>query len=343
MMGVTPASSIALRVIARDVLADQVVGLTLAHPEGQALPAWTAGAHIDLMLENGVVRQYSLCGDAADRNQYRIAVLRQDPATGGRGGSCRVHGLDAGATIEIAGPRNHFALQPSPRYLFIAGGIGVTPILPMLDEATASGAQWQCVYGGRNRASMAFTERLRRHGGAVRLTPQDESGLLDLEALLCQPRDDTRIYCCGPESLLQAVTASCERYGWKPGSLHVERFAAAPPSPDTAVVDTPFEVVLARSGLRVAVGATQSVLEALDCAGVPVPFSCGAGVCGTCETAVLEGRADHRDAILSDEERASGQTMMICVSRSHTSCLVLDLRIGHPHRTAYQNRDRRPP
>ena len=325
-MAVPANSALALRVVARDILADQVVGLTLAHPQGDALPEWTAGAHIDVLLEGGLVRQYSLCGDAGDSRQYRIAVLRQEAANGGRGGSCQVHELPLDATLKIAGPRNHFALQPSPRYLFIAGGIGVTPILPMLAAASASSAQWQCLYGGRSRASMAFTDLLGRYGDAVRFWPQDEGGLPDLDALLREPCGDTQIYCCGPEPLLQAVAASCTRHGWPADALHVERFAAAAPPPDAADrADAAFDVVLSRSDKRVHVGAGQSLLDALGAVGICVPSSCGAGVCGTCETTVLAGTPDHRDAILSAEERASGQSMMICVSRSHSPCLVLDL------------------
>ncbi len=322
----TQPLALSLRVVARDILADQVVGLTLAHPEGVDLPAWTAGAHIDLVLEGGLVRQYSLCGDTGDTRQYRIAVLRQEAANGGRGGSCQVHALPLHAALAVQGPRNHFALQPSSRYLFIAGGIGVTPILPMLAAASASVAQWQCLYGGRSRASMAFTDLPARYGDAVHFWPQDEAGLPDLDALLGEPRSDTQIYCCGPEPLLRAVAAACTRHGWPADALHVERFAAAPPSLDAADdADAAFDVVLARSDKRVRVGACESLLDALGAAGITVPSSCGAGVCGTCETAVLDGTPEHRDAILSAEERASGQTMMICVSRSCSPCLVLDL------------------
>lgn len=160
----------------------------------------------------------------------------------------------------------------------------------------------------------------------MRFWPQDVAGLPDLDALLLTPRSDTEVYCCGPEPLLQAVAVACARHGWPADALHVERFAAAAPPPDAAdQADTAFDVVLSRSDQRVRVGASQSLLDALGAAGITVPSSCGAGVCGTCETTVLAGTPDHRDAILSAEERESGQTMMICVSRSRSPCLVLDL------------------
>jgi ferredoxin-NADP reductase len=320
--GVQPGG-LTLRITEREMLADGVAGLTLAHPDDQALPAWSAGAHIDVRLDGDGVRQYSLCGDVHDRGRYRIAVLRKDRAEGGQGGSARMHELQVGMALSVDGPRNHFALHPSPRYLFIAGGIGITPILPMLAEATARGADWRCVYGGRSRASMAFTDALATHGDAIALRPQDEHGLIELDGLLREPRPDTLVYCCGPEPLLQAVAAACARHGWAEDALHVERFAAATPAAPGG--DTPFEVVLARSRTRVTVAADQTLLEALEHVGIPVVSSCGAGVCGTCETPVLEGEPDHRDAILSNAERACGKTMMICVSRARSASLVLDL------------------
>lgn len=305
----------------REALADGVVGLTLRRPDGALMPRWEAGAHIDLVLGNGLVRQYSLCGSPPDLEALQVAVLRE-PAS--RGGSSYVHDeLTEGADVRIRGPRNSFALVDSPRYLFIAGGIGITPIVPMLEAATTHGAQWRLVYGGRTRGSMAFRMELAQRYGDDRVTvcPQDEVGLLDLAGLLGEPVPDTAIYCCGPEPLLAAVEAASVH--WRSGTLHVERFA---PRPDADAGErTAFEVELAQTGQTVTVGPDQSILDAVEAAGVFVPSSCQEGTCGTCETAVLEGIPDHRDCVLSDEERELNDTMMICVSRCHGPRLVLDL------------------
>ncbi|WP_326758430.1 PDR/VanB family oxidoreductase [Streptomyces phaeochromogenes] len=302
----------------RDLAAEGVLALTLRHPLGEELPAWEPGAHIDVVLGPDLERQYSLCGDPADRHSWRVAVLREPD---GRGGSAHVHGqLEAGDKVRVRGPRNHFALQPSPRYRFVAGGIGITPILPMLAEAEAAGAEWTLLYGGRTRNSMAFAEELSLYGDKVRVAPQDESGLLDLAAELGTPQSDTLVYCCGPGPLLDAVEERCE--AWPKGSLHVERFQ---PKVQETGADTEFEVVLERSGHTLTVPADVSVLDTVRSAGVEVLFSCTEGTCGTCETDVLEGTPDHRDSVLTDEEREAGETMLICVSRCRGKRLVLDL------------------
>ncbi|MEV2233181.1 PDR/VanB family oxidoreductase [Streptomyces phaeochromogenes] len=302
----------------RDLAAEGVLALTLRHPLGEELPSWEPGAHIDVVLGPDLERQYSLCGDPADRHSWRVAVLREPD---GRGGSAHVHGkLEAGDKVRVRGPRNHFALQPSPRYRFVAGGIGITPILPMLAEAEAAGAEWTLLYGGRTRNSMAFVEELGRYGEKVRIAPQDEAGLLDLASELGTPQPDTLVYCCGPGPLLDAVEERCAQ--WPKGSLHVERFQ---PKVQETGADTEFEVVLERSGHTLTVPADVSVLDTVRSAGVEVLFSCTEGTCGTCETDVLEGTPDHRDSVLTDEEREVGETMLICVSRCRGKRLVLDL------------------
>lgn len=307
-----------LVVHAKEPVADGVVRLDLRSRNGRALPEWAPGAHVDLVLGDGLVRQYSLCGDPADRSRYVVAVLREPE---GRGGSQYVHDrLAPGDPVQVRGPRNHFPLVPAPRYLFLAGGIGITPLLPMLAEATARGAQWRLVYGGRTRASMAFrAELIGRYGERVVVCPQDETGLLDLAAELGTPRPGTAVYCCGPEPLLAAAERACA--AWPTGALHVERFA---PKPDTGAREA-FEVELAASGRVLSVPEDRSLLEVLEQAGVPVVSSCEEGTCGTCETAVLGGVPDHRDSVLTDAERAEGRSLMVCVSRSRTPRLVLDL------------------
>jgi ferredoxin-NADP reductase len=309
-----------LTVSRRETVADGVVAIELRNPSGVDLPAWSPGAHIDLNLGPTLVRQYSLCGDPADRTVWRIGVLRE-PA--GRGGSRHVHDqLYGGTLVDVRGPRNHFPLTPSPDYVFIAGGIGITPIVPMVAAAAAAGAGWELHYGGRNLRSMAFRSDLAAaYGSRVRAYPQDRFGLLDLDAILGTARTDTLVYCCGPEPLLRAVEARCA--GWPPGALRVERFA--PREQGEPVRREAFEVELARSGLTLSVPAGTSILQAVEAAGVAVLSSCQEGTCGTCETPVLAGEVDHRDSLLTPAERAANDTMFICVSRAACPRLVLDL------------------
>jgi ferredoxin-NADP reductase len=304
----------------KEPVADGVVRLVLVRPDAAELPAWTPGAHVDLILGQDLVRQYSLCGDPADRSCYEIAVLREPD---GRGGSAQVHDrLGEGDHVRVRGPRNNFDLVAAERYLFIAGGVGITPILPMIAAAQAAGAEWQLVYGGRTRASMAFHEDLSaRHGDRVAIRPQDEVGLLDLDGLLTPPRTDTAVYCCGPEPLLAAVEQRCA--AWPSGSLHVERFTPKPV--ETTGPDEAFEIELARDGRVLTVPPDRSILDVLNSAGIPMAFSCTEGTCGTCETAVIAGVPDHRDSLLSEDERAANDTIFPCVSRSCSPRLTLDL------------------
>jgi ferredoxin-NADP reductase len=300
---------------------DTVVSLRLAHPDGRALPPWEPGAHVDVRLPGGLERQYSLCGRTDDASRYRIAVLREEA---GRGGSAYVHDvLRVGDLVSVRGPRNNFAFAPAPRVLFIAGGVGITPLLPMITSAEKAGTDWRLLYGGRRRGSMAFLGELATYGDRVTVAPQDEVGLLDLDRWLAEPIDGLRVYCCGPEPMLAAVESRCA--GWPDGALQVERFAARPGALAHPGVDGAFTVRCARSGIEVKVRADESILETLRGAGLDLPSSCEEGVCGTCESRVLEGAVDHRDSILSPSERAANDTMMICVSRARDDLLVLDL------------------
>lgn len=299
-------------------VAQDVVAMTLARPDGDALPDWTPGAHVDLILGDGLVRQYSLCGRTSDTDAWRVAVLK---APDSRGGSEAVHALGKGSTVRVRGPRNHFPVAASKRYLFIGGGIGITPLLAMIYEVEAAGAQWELHYGGRSRASMAFNEELSAFGDRVHLVPEDELGRLDLDTILGEPRSDTLVYTCGPEPLLAAVEERCA--AWPASALHLERFAAK--AAETTGDESSFELVLQRSGKTVQVPADQSVFEVVREAGVSVLGSCLEGICGTCETEVVEGDVDHRDSILDEDERESNEVMMICVSRCRSARLVLDL------------------
>lgn len=299
-------------------VAEDVVALTLRAADRRELPRWTPGAHIDLILNDDLTRQYSLCGDPLNQSAWRIAVLKEP---NGRGGSTLVHDLAEGSTVRVRGPRNHFPLTSSPRYLFIAGGIGITPVVPMIAEAAAAKADWRLIYGGRQLSSMAFVEELSEYGDRVQIVPQDTMGFPDLAGELGTPQPSTLIYCCGPEGLLSAVESLSAT--WPPGSLQLERFSAKPP--DTAGEDASFELVLERSGLTLTVPPDQSVYEVVKRAGVSVLASCLEGVCGTCETEVIDGEVDHRDSVLNDEEKASNEYMMICVSRCRSARLTLDL------------------
>jgi ferredoxin-NADP reductase len=323
MYALTPlvdtSTAVQLRVARKTTVADGVQTVVLDDPAGRRLPPWTPGAHVDLVLPNGITRQYSLCGDRFDPFHYRVGVLRE---LAGRGGSAYVHDvLQVGDLVGLGGPRNNFPLVPAPRYRFVAGGIGITPLLPMIEQAEAAGADWRLLYGGRTRRSMAFLDELDRYGDRVTVRPQDEYGLLDLPAVLADAGPDgTRLYCCGPAPLLDAVDRLCAD---RPaGFLRTERFVAA----EVGVArNTAFAITLRQSGRTVTVEAGDSVLDTLRRSGVTILSSCRQGLCGTCEVPVLAGDIDHRDSLLDEQERTENACMFVCVSRARSSRLVLDL------------------
>ncbi|MFF0488190.1 PDR/VanB family oxidoreductase [Nocardia sp. NPDC004068] len=303
-----------VRVLARRDEAEGVFRLDLAAADGAALPPWSPGAHIDVSVAEAGVRQYSLCGDPGHENRWRIAILREPR---GRGGSEWLYrNAHEGAELRVSPPRNNFELVNSDAYVFVAGGIGITPILPMLAAAEARGARWELFYGARSRAHFAFTGELASRPG-VRLVAQDTDGLLPIAEIVAGA-GDAAIYCCGPEPLLAAVETAAAATG---SAVYAERFA---PKAIVTGPDEPFEVRLARTGTTHRVGATQSIADVLEAAGVPVITSCREGTCGSCETAVVTGDIDHRDSVLTEAERVRGDTMMLCVSRA-AGVLVLDL------------------
>ncbi|MEV2214989.1 PDR/VanB family oxidoreductase [Streptomyces sp. NPDC050997] len=306
----------------RDEVAE-VRSFELVHPAGAALPTWAPGAHIDVLVTDAdpdMVRQYSLCGDPDDSGRYRFAVLREE---NGRGASRFLHErVTAGSQLLVRAPRNNFPLVSAPHYLFVAGGIGITPVLPMVRTAHEQGADWGLYYGGRRRERMAFLPDLDGYGERVRVLPEDEHGLLPLAGILAVAGPDTAVYCCGPEPLLAAVERLWDER--RVGTLHVERFQPRPQEPSTAS-DKGFDVRLVSTGVTVRVGPGQSIMDALGTAGIDVPSSCREGTCASCETTVLEGEVEHLDSVLSQEERAAGETMMLCVSRARSPQLVLDL------------------
>lgn len=307
-----------LLITGRTEVAEGVVQLRL---EGNGLPPWSPGAHLDLVLPSGLVRQYSLCGDPEDTGAYTVATRL---VADGRGGSREVHEqLQEGLEVEVRGPRNRFPLTEAPGYVFVVGGIGITPVLPMLRSLAASGAEWRLLYGGRSRASMPFlaeVEKLGVDGDRVTVVAQDEAGHPDVAGALAGLAPGTAVYCCGPEPLMAAATAALP----EGCTLHLERFSAAPGgTAGSGEGSEAFEVELRRSGRTVPVAAGQSVLAAVRAELPHVSYSCEQGFCGTCQQRVLEGEIDHRDELLTDDER--GDSMLICVSRCRGGRLVLDL------------------
>lgn len=319
------------------LIAEGILSLELVHPAHEVLPSWEPGAHIEVSLPSGRRRQYSLCGEPCDRTSYKIAIgLDQN----GKGGSVEIHQtVLEGKQLEIREPRNNFQLHPAAEYLFVAGGIGITPIVPMIHAVAQAQKPWRLYYGGRSLASMAFCEELRALGSNVVIWPQDENGLMDIEGVVAahaSGSSEASVYCCGPEGLLRAALESCETLQTRQ-PLHFERFssdlallsqqptARTPTTTAETSQDTDFEVELYRSGTVLKVPAERSLLDVVREAAPDIPYSCEEGHCGTCETTVIDGTPAHNDIFLTDEEKASGKTMMICVGRSKTPRLVLDI------------------
>ncbi|CAM4263410.1 PDR/VanB family oxidoreductase [Nocardia ninae] len=296
--------------------ADEVVSVLLTDPDGGLLPAWTPGAHLDVFLPSGRQRQYSLTSDPADRRQYRIAV--RYIAAGG-GGSREIHErLQVGDRLTVRGPRNAFPFIEAPQYLFVAGGIGITPILPMVAAAERAGTRWRLMYLGRSRSRMPFLGELALlTGGDVVVRPDDEFGMPDPRMIFEQTPTGAAVYVCGPPPLAEAARQVLSLHD-PTASLHTERFSPVP------VRDgAPFRIRLRRSGAEVDVAADESALAAIRRRLPGVAYSCQQGFCGTCRVGVLAGEVDHRDRFLSDGER--DRTMLTCVSRARGTELDLDL------------------
>ncbi|OBC01787.1 ferredoxin [Mycobacterium sp. 852013-50091_SCH5140682] len=301
--------------------ADGVRSFRLQRPDGKLLEPWTPGAHLEFTLPSGSIRHYSLCGDFEDRTGYTVAVLEQ-PA--GRGGSTEFHrDVREGTVLQVSPPRNHFPLVDAKRFLFVAGGIGITPILPMVRSVAKARKAFRVVYGGRTRSSMAYRDEICEYGPAAVLVPEDEAGRMDITAELAGCPAGTLVYCCGPESLLAAVAAAVEANGHV-GGLHVERFGPAAGVTDAGGRAT-FEVELAKAGVTVTVDEGSSILDKVLQVVPGQPWACREGYCGTCETRVIAGEPQHADDILSPQERAANDVMMICVGRSRSPRLVLDI------------------
>ncbi len=315
-----------IRVLVKSITfeADAVNSYVLQPLDGTSLPPFTAGAHIDLHLDTSTIRSYSLLNDPAERHRYVIGV-KHDPA--GRGGSAHVHGkLRPGDVLTIAAPRNNFAFDETAHpSVFVAGGIGVTPILSMLRRATALGRAWEIHYASRTRRDAAFLdeiETLARGGnGRVHAVFDHEAGgkALDIAVIVANAPADAHLYCCGPLPMLDAFERAAISRPRR--TVHVEYFSPR----EAAATDGGFEIRLQKSGRTLPVLPGQTILNTLLNAGIPVSYACSEGTCGTCETRVLDGIPDHRDVYLDDAEHAANRQIMICCSGSKSPVLVLDL------------------
>jgi vanillate monooxygenase ferredoxin subunit len=315
-----------VEVSVKELEADGVVRLELVDRKGRELPGFTAGAHIDVEVTPDLTRQYSLCNSPRERHRYVIGVLREPSS---RGGSQAVHDtIQAGHTIRVRAPQNHFALDPTAsRYILFAGGIGVTPILAMAEHLSESGKPFELHYCVRTVARAAFVRRMAQSSFSshVHLHFDDEppEQRLEIGQALGSSADDAHVYVCGPAPFIGYVLESARARGWPEARLHREFFAAS--TSDAPSADGSFEVQLRSTGQVLTVPADRSILEVLGEVGVAVEVSCEQGVCGTCLTRVLQGEPDHRDVFLTDAEHLRNDRMTVCCSRSKSARLVLDL------------------
>jgi phthalate 4,5-dioxygenase reductase subunit len=314
----TEPAMVPRRVTRAERIAEDIHLFELRDPAGGALPEFSAGAHVQVRVPSGLIRKYSLCNDPAERDRYVIAVKREVP---GRGGSeSMIRDLVEGAELRVSAPANNFALAKSPAgYLFVAGGIGITPIMAMIRQLTAEGGRFRLFYCTRTAATTAFRDELSAPElrGKVKIHHDDGdlAKALDLWPIVEKPQG--HLYCCGPRGLMQSVRDMTGH--WSPSAVHFEAFTeAAEAKPD----DKPFTVRLAKSGGSVAVAVGKTILEALRDHGLDVPSSCESGTCGTCRTRLIAGDVDHRDLVLADDERSSN--IMVCVSRARGDEITID-------------------
>ena len=309
-----------LRVVELVAEAEGVVVVELRDPAGGELPAFTAGAHIELHLPDGLVRQFSLCNAPGERHRYRVGV---GLAPNSRGGSAYVHRtLRVGDLVGVTPPRNNFPLAEHAReQVFFAGGIGITPVMAMIQWCEANARPWRLYYLVRSRQRAAFLQQLEAYGERVTLPVDDEQGLFDVAATVGRQDASSHLYTCGPTALMLAVEAA--QHGRPPENVHFEWFV--PKAPTAPQRDAAFTVKLARSGLSLEVPPDRSILQVLEAHGVQVVSSCREGTCGSCEVRVLAGTPEHRDSVLSAAEKASNSTLLVCVSRALSGTLELDI------------------
>ena len=299
-----------LVVAERTKVCDGAVSLRLAAADNRPLARWQPGAHLRVQLPSGLVRHYSLCGDPNDLYSYTIAVRRIE---GGGGGSVEIHEqLNQGATIQVMAPRNAFPFAAEPAVLFLAGGIGITPILPMVREVAARNLNWRLVYSGRSRIALPFIEQLERlDPDRIEILADDETGVPNCADLVRRAPMGAAVYCCGPAPMLDGVRAAVDRAGGKAiRAFHFERFTAAP-----VVGGQAFELELAGDGTVLTVPADRTALDVLRDHDPATPYSCRQGFCGICRLRVVSGQVEHLDRRLTDQERAAGD-MLVCVSRA---------------------------
>ena len=303
--------------------AKDIVVLELQHPEKKPLSPFTAGSHLEVYLQNGCIRHYSLLNCPSETYRYVIAV---GLAPNGRGGSQNIHqALRIGDLLKVSPPRNNFSLVDASEYCFIAGGIGITPILSMIRRCIAQGKKWRLFYSVRNKQRAGFYEELQQLSESnihFHFNDEHEGCQLDISKVVASLSPEEHLYCCGPEALMQSVKDAAHHLPAQ--HVHFEWFSA-PASVPAATDSGGFRVKLKRSGQEIPVMADQSILDALEQAGMDLPFSCRAGICRTCEVTVCSGMPDHLDMILSDEEKAANTSMLICVSRAKSAMIELDL------------------
>ena len=305
----------------RSDVATDIIGLELSSTDGSTLPAYDAGAHVDVYVKSGLIRQYSLTGDPADSSKYRLGILL-DPKS--RGGSTAIHtDFETGRQIKIGRPRNNFPMGTNVAHtILFAGGIGVTPMLNMAYALEASGASWEMHYCGRTADRLAFTEELKRFGDKVQVHvdsgPDDQK--MNINGVLATAAPDRHLYVCGPNGFMDFVVKSAENNNWAEDCVHLERFGA-----EVNTDGAPFTVVARKSGKTFEVQPGETISQKLEEHGIHVQVSCQSGVCGTCLTRVAEGMPDHRDLVQTDLEKASNAQITVCCSRSKTKKLVLDV------------------
>ncbi|HDS1683505.1 TPA: oxidoreductase [Pseudomonas putida] len=307
----------------REIQGADVVVLDLGRADGAALPAFEAGAHVDIHVAPGLVRQYSLCSDPADATVYRLGVLK-DPAS--RGGSVSVHdSLLEGHEVQISAPRNLFPLAADARRsILLGGGIGITPMIAMAHALHQQGAEFELHYCGRSRSRSAFLEALANAPFAARVfthfDDEEAAQRLNLADVLGTGTAGTHLYTCGPSGFMDWVIDGARQQGYSEEHIHKEYFQV-----EVDASGAGFEVVAARSNKTVQVAEGQSILDALAQVGIKIDISCEQGVCGTCMCEVLEGEPDHRDVYLTDEEKAANDQILVCCSRAKSNKLVLDI------------------
>ena len=320
MTATNPPQMLPLRVTRNERIADGIHMLEFRDAGGRPLPEFSAGAHIAIQVPNGLLRKYSLCNDPAERDRYLVAVKRE---TNSRGGSANlIDHVKAGDELMVAPPVNDFGLPPrAQEFLFIAGGIGITPFMAMIRQLRTEGKRFRLFYCARSPETTAFLDELSapefKDQVTIHYDGGDPSRSLDLRPILQERKNREHLYCCGPRPLMEAVRHMTDH--WSSTAVHFEAFSDAETHKPT---DKPFKVKLARSGAVIEVPTTKTILEALREHGLDVPSSCETGTCGTCRTKLLAGEADHRDLVLAEHERAD--TIMICVSRARSDEITID-------------------